>query len=175
MVLWAAATGASHSAELDRLLPTDQEAKVSVTAKQDGRAVDISVNNGSQLVLTGGQVRCFAKRPAPSSSASGCPPVGPITFTAEYLLGPVSASEAQRGKNKQGVKRAPQDERASDPYCANSHFIGMPTEVLVKQLGSKILPGKEGQLYAELAPGVALGSCVLSDARGRERRLLDGF
>jgi hypothetical protein len=154
LALWSfVAADVSLGAEPDRLMPTEQQTRVSVSAKQDGRAVDIALNNSSQLVLTGGNVECYAERRASSCSPKR-PPGGLISFTAEDLLPAATAS-------------------AAAPRCTN--YIDLPHAVLAKPIEAKVLPGKMGRLYAELADGVTLGQCVVSDLRGRERSFFDGF
>jgi len=158
-------SNAARGAELDRLLPSDQNAKVSIIAKQDGRAVDIVLSNGSRLVLTGGVVKCYEKSPSPPAPRLGCPAFSRSDITVEALLAAPAESGA-RGR----PERVATDRQAKDPYC--THYVDIPTAVVKKPIESNVLPGKEGHLYVEVSTSAAVDKCIGVDLRGRERRLL---
>ena len=58
----------------DRLIPSEDVAKIQLTYRFDGRALSVSVANGSQLVITGGAIACAPfdqSRPRPRLAPNG--------------------------------------------------------------------------------------------------------
>jgi len=167
LLLLLAATGSS-GAEPDRLLPTTQQQKIGVSATQDGRAVDVTIVNGSDLVVTGGEVVCRAVAVPPPPVAPGCPdPI--LGVDVNRIVAEVMTKDSREKRPK-----AAQPAR-SRPGCTSDPYIRDRPVVLKKRVDAKILPGRSSQLYAEVEGAVALDSCNLVDPRGRERRLLDGI
>lgn len=160
--------GALQAAGPDRLLPTAAQQKLSVSSEQDGRAVDIVIDNSSDLVFTGGQISCFAMSP-PRRPLCPAARNSLIPFTADELVAPIKSNGLGRGSNKEMSRVTP----TSDPSNTCDEYIDLVPPVLIKTLEKKLLPRQSGQLYVEVSVGVTVGACYLVDPRGRERRWSD--
>lgn len=125
----------------DQIFPDAAAQHVSVEYKQDGRTVRGAISNGSSLVATRVEISCLHSAPRPDCDSG----------------------KKYKGRYSSLIVTA---EDLANPQC---RYIPLGTELVVTHEAT-LLPGKSGNLYAELPAGRVLASCWVKEVRGREKR-----
>ena len=142
----------SSAAEPDRLLPTAQQSRVTVAAVQDGRAVNLTLDNQSDLVLTSAEVICYAQE---------------TPERRECRTGLFNYSREVQESVLRSFPESAEQLKASWGKC---YGLARPATILKKTFDVKIRPGKSLQIYAEISAGPRVGDCEVADPRGREKQ-----
>lgn len=138
----------SAQAQEDRLIPTEEKSKLSMSWRLDGKAQLITIKNESNLVLTSAKLFCELY-----DSSKALPKFAPNgrEWCAKNLP---PLAQLQQLQNK----------------CV----FPDPIERSLSHSEFPLLPGKSKEFYLELIDGREIPvSCRLEKARGRAKRFLD--
>lgn len=172
----------------DRFLPTIERDALNVSFHQDGRAIYVSISNGSKLVLTSAEIVCVGNPQTPASpqvdrepapAEPWCPPSdrskASSPSTSTYCPGTPPPQWITQNKNNPTAMAALAKYNAY--WQANRY--GTPLTPLrtsaTSQYSARLLPGKSDELYLEAKENDRVDNCTLSNARGREKHIYELF
>jgi hypothetical protein len=145
------------AAELDRLLPTSSESDIEISTTQDGQALDVTILNRSEYVVTSLEIYCFAHNALVLSqhnlecsnyqSNSGVTPG--LTIGAKRKLTPYWSDTLPVNKCDYALR---------------------PSKVLDRKYNEKIKPNAKASIYAEIPSGMIELHCTVHDLRGRRKK-----
>jgi hypothetical protein len=135
----------------DRLIPSEEVAKIQFTYRFDGRALSVSVANGSQLVVTGGSIAC-----ASFDQSRGRP------------------RRAPNGKEWCWSKGEPVDLYFSQEARGGLGKVCEFSEPISYSINETVGVRKTRTLYFEAPAGMQVATfCEAKDLRGRSPKLWD--
>lgn len=160
-ILWSSA----EAQDRQKLLPSEEAAKISMTWRLDGRAQLVTVKNDSRLVLISAELACElydASKPIPKFAPNGdevC--VSNTQVTGKGMSDGLDQQLAQLAETSKQKLRLMNLRKECVSTYPISHTLPEP-----------VLPGKSKEFYFETdkqrLPPI---HCALTELRGRARKL----
>lgn len=152
-------SGSAWAEDKERLLPSEEAAKISMTWHQDGRAQLVTVKNNSLLVLTSADLFCTlydSKKPLLNIAPTGL----------KWCTSDLSNGQYYRLQDE-GFHIG--SRTMVGGICQPPTLIWNLTESVLP-----VLPGKSKEFYFEREAGRLLPvGCSLQNPRGRAKKFLD--
>jgi hypothetical protein len=147
----------------ERFLPVVESDAISITSRQDGQAIYVYISNKSSMVLTYADIICHEK---PNLETNNQSQKG--GKYSSFL--PPPPEEPKNNK----LKPAPSEKFYTPKEDHYSRLVPLVEKAKGKYSG-RLLPGTAEEIYLETKSISDLGSCYLSNNRGRVKHFYEIF
>lgn len=167
-VIFASTTFYAYSR--DELVPAVHAEKISITAKQDGNAIRMTVSNKSSLVVTGLIIECHARRN--ERGKRECVNESGARINKKMEMNSTGGEFSEISKL---LPNSSSNDKINNKMrgCINDYGDTSTKIVYASNFNQKILPGSDAYVYGETIATESLGFCIATEIRGREKRLIE--